>query len=410
MIKSLSKFLRFLLYFFASPFILVIFAWHVLGARFVRRDFDKPRLVFGSTPIISFSHWSRLLAAIGFDSTSYVNSVYGINDPADWDIVLNPKKSHALNAIHTLMLFARSLSKFDVFVISCDGFLIGNTKFWKLQSHAMKFAGCKSVVFPYGGDSYIYSKVRSNLTLQGLLFSYPAAARTQKKIVESVEYWVENADIFIPGSMGMDGFGRWDLPTPSPFQIDLDVWKPTSRKNTSDGISGPVVVAHAPNHRGFKGTEMIIRIVTELQNEGLDIQFFALEKVSNSTVRDVLTSKVDILVEQILFSGYALNAIEGMASGLPVISNLEDKQILDHLRIWSFLDKTPIVSADYTTLKNVLRELINYPELRSQIGRESRRYVQEFHGKESCRYMFESILEKLRNTEFDLQRIYMPKP
>jgi hypothetical protein len=406
MVSLASKILRLISYLAVSPLVLGVFLACIIKARFTKRDFSKPRFVFGSTPVISFSHWSNLLKNCGYESTSFVKTVYPINNSWDWDVIQKHKKGYFANLISTIFLFAKSLSKFDVFVMSCDGFLIGQTRLWRLQSYLISYAGCKSVVFTYGGDSYVYSKIESTLTLNALLLSYPKAARNQERISKSVNYWVQKADIFIPGSMGLDGFGRWDFPTPSPFQIDLNIWKTGIRESLNDGWNGPVVVAHAPNHRGFKGTELIAETISELQNEGLNIEFLPLEGLLNSEIREILSTRVDILVEQILFSGYALNAIEGMALGLPVISNLENSELLEYLRVWSFLSKCPIISANYNNLKSRIRELVTNPELRKKIGLESRKYAENFHGEEACKFMFESIIAKLRDDSFDLMNIY----
>jgi hypothetical protein len=397
---------RLVAYAISSPLVAVIFFFYLIKARQKKRTFISPRLVFGSTPVISFSHWSKLLSSSGHDSTSYVNHVYSINNNDDWDVIRIAKKNNIVNMYSLILEYARALNHFDVFVMSCDGFLIGQTKFWRIQSFVLKFAGCKSVIIPYGGDSYVYSKVKSSLTLQGLMVSYPEAAKNQMKISRIVEYWVKHADIFVPGSMGLDGFGRWDFPTPSPFQVDLEIWNSSIRKNLSDGSGDPIVVAHAPNHRGFKGTQFISGVIAELQQEGLHIELLTIEGLPNSEVRLALSTKVDILVEQILFTGYALNAIEGLASGIPVISNLEDQGNLEYLRLWSFLSKTPIVSAGPTTLKGVLRNLVTNPDLRIRIGRESRIFAEEYHGKEACCFMFESILSKINDRKFNLQDIY----
>ena len=39
---------------------------------------------------------------------------------------------------------------------------------------------------------------------------------------------------------------------------------------------------------------------------------------------NLLKDKADILIDQLIFNGYAMSAIEGMAAGIPVISNLEN--------------------------------------------------------------------------------------
>ena len=404
-----KKATRFLFYFVLLPIAVVFLSTIVLKARYIKRDFSNPRFLFGSTPIISFSHWAKLLVSSGFSAKSFVSGVYSINGKSDWDIIQNRSSNEIVNVIRLFRNFADSLLRFDVFVMSCDGFLIGQTKLWRLQSVLLQLSGCKTIVFPYGGDSYVYSNVKSNLTLHGLMLSYPDAARKQGKISKQVQYWVKNADVFIPGPMGLDGFGRWDVPTPSPFQIDLDFWKKSERQNHADGKSGEVVVVHAPNHRGFKGTELISKIIGELKQEGLKIKFVLLENFKNSEVKVILTSQADILIDQILATGYALNAVEGMASGIPVISNLENKESLEYLRIWSFLNRCPIVSADYSNIKHRLRTLIESPDIRSQVGLESRKYAEDFHGKDACKLLFTSILAKLNDKNFDLQRIYESK-
>ena len=39
---------------------------------------------------------------------------------------------------------------------------------------------------------------------------------------------------------------------------------------------------------------------------------------------NLLKDKADILIDQLIFNGYAMSAIEGLAAGIPVISNLEN--------------------------------------------------------------------------------------
>jgi len=391
-----------------TPVYLFLILIALTKARNTNRDLENPRFVFGSTPVINFSHWSKLLSASGYTCSSFVNEVYRINQDQDWDIVREHDKWRAFFPLSLLLDFCNSLSNYDIYVMSCDGFLIGQTKLWRLQRVAFKFCRCKSVVLPYGADAYVYSKVKSNMTLHGLMISYPQAARNQRNIEKRVDYWVKYADIFIPGMMGLDGFGRWDTPTPSMLQIDLELWEPSRRKNFSSGKNGEVVIGHSSNHRGFKGTDTIKRVVEELKQEGLEVKFLALEGRQNSEVREILQSEVDILVEQLLFTGYALSAIEGMACQLPVITNMEDSNALNYLNVYSFLGSHPLVSASSENLKEKLRELIVNPELRVTVGRKSRGYVERHHSQAACTYLFKSIIRKLNDKDFDLQSIYMP--
>ncbi len=87
-----------------------------------------------------------------------------------------------------------------------------------------------------------------------------------------------------------------------------------------DGRTGSVVIVHALNHRGFKGTEFFLEPVERLGSEGLDLDFHLLESVPNDVVHQVLTAEADILADQLLFPGYNMNAIEGLVSGVVVLS------------------------------------------------------------------------------------------
>ena len=104
------------------------------------------------------------------------------------------------------------------------------------------------------------------------------------------------------------------------------------KNQKSNGLSEEVVIAHAPNHRGFKGTEFIIDAIQKLKNKGLKIKFLLIEGKSNSEVQRVFREEVDILLDQLIFPAYGLNSIEGMASGLTTICNLEDQNYIYPLR------------------------------------------------------------------------------
>src|SRR5690606_29484229 len=130
------------------------------------------------------------------------------------------------------------------------------------------------------------------------------------RIAQRVAYWSERADCIITGLMGVDGFGRWDVIIPSQLFLDTGLWSASQRESRADGKNGAVVVAHAPNHRGFKGTEFVLAAVETLKAEGLKVELRLIEGLQNDEVRRILREEVDILVEQLIYTGYALNALE----------------------------------------------------------------------------------------------------
>lgn len=345
----------------------------------------------------------------GYESETFVTDYYSvINKREDWDRVLSEEYSRWPLRIRPYLGFLYVLRHFDVLFISCQGVFIGATPLWRLQAMLLHLAKKKLVVLPYGADAYVYRNVRSMSLLHGLLASYPSSARKQDELQDQVQYWVANADVFIPSVMGPDGFGRWDVLMPSHVFLDADLWRPRDELGAGDGRSGHVVICHAPNHRGFKGTEFVIEAVKRLQDEGLKVELRLIERMQNTEVRRVLTEEADILVEQIICTGHGLNGLEGLASGLPVVCNLEDEAYIVPVRRWSYFGECPIVSATPENIVDVLRKLVTQPALRRQLGKASRQYIEKYHGLDSAAFLFEAVLDYVYGRRESLINLYHP--
>lgn len=377
--------------------------------RYVQTPRDKPSFVWGSTPLINNRHWSRAMRAAGYSSETFTSSFYSaINQRTDWDRVLDEQWPAIPAIFKPMAAFLWSLLQYDVFVLSADGYFIGRLAgFWRMQRPLLRFAGKKVVFVPYGGDAYVYRRVRSPALLHALMASYPKPAREQHLVEARLDYWCRHADACISTVAGADGFGRWDVLLVSPLCLDLTEWRGSSRQSRADGLNGIVTICHAPNHQGFKGSEFVIDAVRRLQEEGLQVKLLLLEKVQNAEVRRVLQEDADILVEQLVF-GHGLNAIEGMASGLPVISNLEHQEYLLPARRWSYFSECPIVSAEPENLMDVLRKLVTRPSLRNQLGQAGRQYVHKYHGQDSAVHLFEAVLDLVYGRTDSLINLYHP--
>jgi hypothetical protein len=370
---------------------------------------DNPRLVWGSTPILNYSHWSQAMKQAGYTSETFVEEFYtNINRREDWDRLLSEQYKWAPRRLKLLLGFLHSLFRYDVFIISFNGFFIGRTPLAYFQAQILKVAGKKTIVLPFGSDSYVYRRVRSTGTLQGLMMSYPLLARKQRKIARDVDYWCEHADAVIPAFMGPDGFGRWDVLIPNSLSLDVGTWKASEKGYRPDGWSGTVVIVHAPNHRGFKGTEFVVEAVRILKAEGLKVELRLLEKIQNTEVRRILREEADILVDQIVASGHGLNAVEGMASGLPVVCNLEDEAYLMPVRRWAYFGECPLVSGSPETIVEVLRKLATRPELRERLGKAGRAYAEKYHGLDSGQYLFTNVIDLAYGRKENLNNLYHP--
>lgn len=387
------------------PVIVVI----AVVASFRRRYSDlAPRIVWGSTPLINNIYWSKAMRGGGFCSETFMFNYYSISNREDFDRILEEEYRWCPLVMRPYLGFISALVRYDVVFTSFDGFLLATPLLRRLQIQIFRLARIKTVVIPYGSDAYVYSRVRSTSLFQGLMISYPHLAKEQGRIARNVDYWCSGADVVIPGLMGFDGLGRSDVIGSSALALDLDMWMPSTRQSNADGTSGTVIIGHAPNHRGFKGTEFVVHAVRQLEAAGLRVELKLLEGLKNTEVRKVFSEDIDIVVEQLIFTGHGLNALEGMASGIPVICNLEDEQYLLPARRWSFFGECPLVSASPESLIEVLRELITRPELRHELGLMSRQYVEKYHGLDSSRYLFSAVIDFLNGKRESIADLYHP--
>lgn len=400
----LNRLLFAALYALLAP-VLLLLAWGLPR----RRD----TLIWGPVPIINNTYWSRAMRAAGWRSETLMKTVYAINRREDFDRVFDDlvprwvRPAPLRLALGPFCAFLHVIRRGSVHHHSFFGGPLGMTPLWRLEAPLLKLAGVKTVVIPYGADVFMYSQVMDPTVRDGLLRSYPEAGRNEARIRERVEYWVRHADVIVTG-FTLDGLGRWDVPVGNMVTIDLEQWACKADYSAHDGRSGPVRVLHSPNHRGVKGTETLLQAVEELRQEGLQIDLVLLEKVPNEQVREKMQD-VDLMADQFILPGYGLAAIEGMASGLPVLSNLDNELYTRLFRRHSFLDECPIVSTTPETLKENLRVLVTRPDLRQELGLAGRRYAEKYKSPRMAQYLFGAIYDVLlKGRDTDLMDLFHP--
>jgi hypothetical protein len=349
----------------------------------------------------------------GWDSLTLMEDVYVINARSDFDryfddlvpaIVRPTGLRRVLGPAAALLWIIRNAR---VVHLPFSGGPLGGTPLWRLEAPLLRLKGVRMIVMPYGGDAYPYSRVIDTSLRASLQMSYPAAARREREIAERIDYWTRQADVMIAGTM-IDAIGRSDVINVQPCCIDTTAWAARETYSSHDGRTGPVRVIHTPNHRGFKGTEFLLRSVEELRSEGLQVDLILLERVPNAVVREAMR-EADILAEQFIASVYALSGIEGMATGLPVLVSLASEPHTRVFRRYSYLDECPAVSTTPENLTANLRRLVTDPQLREVLGRAGRRYVEKYHSYATAQYMFGSIYRRILNgDDVDLARLFNP--
>ena len=392
-------------------YILIRFPWKK------KRNKELPRLVWGPIPIMNNRYWSEAMQAAGYESKTLMAEWFdSINKKEDfeiyWSDITGVSRHEILNTLYTLWapyaVFAYAINRFDIMHHPFSGGFLGRTGLWRLEAPLLKLARCKTVLIPYGADAYLFSKITDTSLRHALLVSYPELARKEQRIEARVRYWIRNADAMITGTM-IEGIGRWDCVPFNPITIDVAAWQAKSTYSRNNGLNGPVKIIHTPNHRGFKGTEFIVQAVSDLKEEGLNVELILLEGVSNDKVRKIMREEADILVEQIIVTCYALSGIEGMATGLPVISNLENESYTRYFRRHSYLNECPVLSTSPESVKNHLRILVTHPELREELGQAGRKYAEKYHSAKTAQYTFEAVYKRIWNDEeIDLINLFHP--
>ena len=383
-----------------------------------KRSSKLPRLMWGPDPLINNKYYSECMKTHGYSSTTMMRGYFdSINKKDDFDLYLNDFAlfySGKLKFLKTLnntffpyLIFIYSLLKFDIFHFSFTGGFLSESLIKRLEAQLIRFVGGKTVLLAYGGDFYVSSRIIEPSWQHTILIHYPHYAKNELEIQKRVNYWNKQADVIING-MQIDGLGRWSV---LPFRSEVIDVEKLPRKisySTKNGVNGSICVVHAPNHRFIKGTEYLEKAIEELREEGLQIEFVLIEKMQNSDLLKLLSEKADILFDQINL-GYAMSTIEGLAIGLPVMTNLENREYVRLFRRYSYLDECPAVSISHENLKENLRVLITNPELRKKIGLASQKYADKYHSFKTGGYLFGKVYDKIwQNKDVDLLNMFHP--
>ena len=402
--------------------LLVRFTWDVVVLLFIPILFIAALLpsrkrsiaIWGSFPVLNWKYLSKAVNGTGIDSITMVDGLQPINSTDDFDRyfedfawrILPQRIQRRVGACLALCFVLRRCSVLHTLF---NGFSLSQSSFWRLEGWLLRRAHIPVVILPVGGDIWLYSRIIDPSVRYGLLCHYPNQVREESRVKGKVDYWVRHADVIIGNFLvGDSRLSRWDVTTPQYMVMDLDEWANPNTTTLADGVNGQVTILHTPNHRTLKGTEFIIDAVDCLVEEGLNVRLELLEGAQNSLVRERMHS-ADIVADQLILTGYALTALEGMASGLPVLTNLGNDSILRVFRRYSFLNECPILSTDPESVLHNLRTLVTNPGLRRQLGEAGRLFVETYHSFAAAQFLFQSIYQYLESPgSVDLLSLYHP--
>lgn len=370
----------------------------------------QPRLLFGVTPIISIAYIARALRQKGYQSDVVVTGESSIYSRDIFDKVLLPAKNLpkliklGLGNILAYQFFLKALWKYDIFHYYFDGGILRHTLFAHAEMTILKICRKRVVLLPYGSDAFVYDLIPNPIWRHALMLEYAQFGNDAKRLQNKVRKMTAKADIIVGCLVHFINLPRWDILPLTCYPVDTEKFKPVYPL----AVQGrPIRIAHACNHRGVKGTIFLIEAVSRLKRAGLSVELDIIEKISNKEALNRIQN-CDIFVDQLIF-GYAQAALEAMAFGKVVISALENNPAYDLFRRFSYLKECPIVHADTETIHDVLVTLIERSSEWTDIGKQSREYVELRHSYVACASMYEAIYKKIWwKDNIDLINFYHP--
>jgi glycosyltransferase involved in cell wall biosynthesis len=151
------------------------------------------------------------------------------------------------------------------------------------------------------------------------------------------------------------------------------------------------LIIHSPSAKIAKGTNFIMPVIEELKKT-YDFEFVLLHDMGREKVLEIM-QKADIFLDQIICGGYGMASTEAMAFGKPVMC-----YIMPQLFHAGLPKEFPVINTTPDTLKEQLTKLITNPQLRHDIGKQSRAYAEKHFdaGKIALQLLriYQSALEK----------------
>ena len=339
---------------------------------------DRTRSLWSGAPILTMPIKCRAERMLGVDARSLVFSTYYITDAFDYDLS-RVSAIPVLGRLLPLAVFVWACVMMDRLHFYCDRGILPSRKlltfdFRELRTY--RLLGIDVFCWTYGAD------VRSQAATRALgspnactdcdepgrycICDDKTAARNARELSSLARAVFSMGDMieYTPGSRNDLFF--W------PIDLDTDHGRRYEAAFPEVGGSGAVRIAHAPNHRMFKGTRHLEQAVMELRSEGVPVELVLVEKVPNAKALELYRS-ADIIFDQCLVGFHGYFALEGMALGKPVMCYIRKPQeYLLHP------DECPIINTHTLTLKEDIRRLVTERSALNEIGRRGRSYIEKY--------------------------------
>lgn len=182
-------------------------------------------------------------------------------------------------------------------------------------------------------------------------------------------------------------FWRPDLVIPEKYRLD---YSPETVK-IYHAVGNYEARTDAETKRNIKTTHIYIPLINQLKAEGYPVELIFAKDIPNKEVR-FYQAQADIVVDMLTYGFFGANVREAMMLGKPAVCYLRPEWLESMRReIPEYVDELPVISATPETIHDVLKDLIEHPEKRQEIGRRGREFAVKWHSSEAAAKRFDKI-------------------
>jgi hypothetical protein len=356
----------------------------------------RPRIWRGPRPLHVTADLVRSDRLAGYPSRSLVDDAklhsYALVTAEDFDRVLSLER-HPRDTYHWRAMMDLHL-RGDIWAAHFDSGFFPDAQATRnrFALRLCRFAGIRIVVAPHGSDIIRNDRqpARSRW-IDRMQHDYPAwdfneqtaVTRARLELFETAADFVLAADIATRSLMDRIDllFHYFAVPLPAEYRHP----------------SNPVPrVAHAPNHRFVKGTDLLLEAVAQVRAKGFELELDLIERVPRTEAL-LRYEEADIIADQFRIGDTGVLALEGMSRARPVLAYLSP----EHLQEPSL--NLPVINTTERNITEVLAVLIASPTLRRRIGDASRTAVANYQSLVSIGEVWSRIYDHVwERRELDL--------
>jgi hypothetical protein len=342
---------------------------------------DVRRSLWAGTPILTLPVKAKAERLLGVKADTLVFQTYYITSDFRYDLSRWNRGPGAWRSLGLpLLVLLWAACRYQRFHYFCDRGLLPGERF-EVREDELKFLRAlgKDVFFyTYGADVRTRQKTLA-LGEPNCCTTCPEPGRfcvcddergvelhAMRSRYATATFALGDMVHYTPGSRNDTYFWPIDL-----SKEDDKLYEP---RYPNPDATGPVLVVHAPNHQGFKGTPNLVAAVKRLQERGRSIELRLVERVPNREALEIYRA-ADIVFDQCLIGFHGYFALEAMAMGKPVVVFFRDPVLA--------ADECPLVNVRPETVETVLEGLIKDRRRLHELGREGRRYIERHYTVEA---------------------------